>query len=126
MDKISNRRKSNRILYKYKVWQSSNMSHCGCIEKIYRRGNKRNKDFICNNCNNEFSIFRNTIFEKSSTDIRIWFYAINQVLIAKKGISTLQLQRETGVTYKTAWRILNQIRKAMRNDNDKKLFEACV
>lgn len=100
--------------------------YCGCIEKIYRRGNKRNKDFVCNNCNNEFSIFRNTIFEKSSTDIRIWFYAINQVLIAKKGISALQLQRETGVTYKTAWKILNQIRKAMGNDNDKKLFEACV
>lgn len=100
--------------------------YCECIEKIYRRGNKRNKDFICNNCNNKFSIFRNIIFEKSSTNIRICFYAINQVLIVKKGISALQLQRETGITYKTAWRTLNQIRKAMGNDNDKKLFEACV
>lgn len=100
--------------------------HCGCIDKIYRRKDDRRKDFVCNNCNNEFSVFRNTIFEKSSTDLRIWFYAINQFLVAKKGISALQLQRDTGVTYKTAWRILNKIRTAMGNDNVRNLFESCV
>lgn len=54
-----------------------------------------------------------TIFEKSTTALPIWFYAMYQMGSTRCGISAKQIQRETGVTYKTAWRIFNQIRSLL-------------
>src|SRR5436309_12852165 len=54
-----------------------------------------------------------TIFEKSTTPLRIWFQAMYLMGSTRCGISAKQIQRETGVTYKTAWRMFNQIRKLL-------------
>lgn len=99
-------------------------SHCGSM-KVYQR-NKTPKVFDCNDCSNTFSIFKNTIFEKTTTDLRKWMYAIHLFLNGKKGISGLQLKREIGVTYKTAWRMLRQIRFAMGNVKNRETFEAII
>lgn len=99
-------------------------NHCGS-EKVYHR-NKEYKMFDCNGCGRGFSVFKNTIFEHTSTDLQKWFYAIHLFLNAKKGISAKQLQREIGVTYKCAWRILKQIRIAMDDKDNDELYEAIV
>ena len=54
--------------------------------------------------------------EKSSTPLRSWFYAMFLMASTRCGISAKQLERELGVTYKTAWRIFKQIR-SMLTDN---------
>jgi hypothetical protein len=57
-----------------------------------------------------------TIFEKSSTSLRLWFYAMYLMSATRCGISAKQIQRECGVTYKTAWRMFKQIRTLMAED----------
>ena len=100
---------------------------CGCVHrKIYhQRYNHRN--LYCNNCKSEFSALKGTIFEHTHLDIRMWLFAINLVLIARKGISGLQLQRELGMkSYKGAFRMLKLIRAAMGTETHKDAFEAIV
>lgn len=97
-----------------------------CNRKEVKQRKDNQKFYHCNFCNYDFSIFKDTIFEKTSTDLQKWFYAIHLFLNAKKGISAKQLQREIGVTYKTAWRMLHQIRKAMEDKNHDNLYETIV
>lgn len=99
-------------------------NHCGSV-KVYQR-KERVKVFACNDCGNTFSPFKGTIFEKSSTDLRKWMFAIHLFLNGKKGISGLQLMREIGVTYKTAWRMLQQIRLAMGNAEQQAFVDTIV
>ncbi|MHB1313945.1 MAG: IS1595 family transposase [Christensenellales bacterium] len=99
-------------------------NHCGSV-KVYQE-HLRRKVFSCNDCRSTFSPFKGTIFEHSSTDLRKWMYAIHLFLNGKKGISGLQLQREIGVTYKTAWRMLQQIRKAMGNAENQQFVNTIV
>lgn len=58
-----------------------------------------------------------TIFEKSSTPLRLWFYALFLMTHTRGRITIKQLQRELGVTYKTAWRMQKRIHKLMALNN---------
>jgi len=109
-----------QVRYPYGV----HCNHCGSV-KVYQEHGRR-KVFSCNDCRGTFSPFKGTIFEHSSTDLRKWMYAIHLFLNGKKGISGMQLQREIGVTYKTAWRMLQQIRIAMGNATQKEFFDTIV
>lgn len=100
---------------------------CGCVhEKIYHQ--KYNRRFMyCNNCKSEFSALKGTIFENTHLDLRMWLYAMNLVIVARKGVSALQLKRELGIgSYASAWRMLHQIRKAMEKEEYRETFEAIV
>jgi transposase-like protein len=72
--------------------------------------------YACESCGNHIYPLAGTIFEKSTTKLRIWFHAMYLMGSTRCGISAKQIQRETGVTYKTAWRMFKQIRSLMGED----------
>ncbi len=84
---------------------------CQKVTPHYRIANR--KVYSCQNCGTQVSPTAGTIFHKSDTPLRSWFHAIFLMASTKTGISAKQLQRELGVTYKTAWRMFKEIRKLM-------------
>jgi transposase len=73
--------------------------------------------YACDFCGHQVSPMAGTIMEKSATPLKLWFYAMFLMASTRCGISAKQLERELGVTYKTAWRIFKQVR-SMLADND--------
>jgi transposase-like protein len=74
--------------------------------------------YKCRDCRSTFSVTVGTIFEKSQIPLTKWFEAVFLFNSGKKGISSLQLQREIGVTQKTAWFMLSRLRNAVTNRID--------
>lgn len=73
---------------------------------------KRVGFYHCNACNFDFTIRTGTIFERSKIPLNKWLYAMYLLVTARKGISSLQLAKEIGVTQKTAWFMLGRLREA--------------
>ncbi len=89
-------------------------SYCKVDRKHHRIISK--KAWACDYCGTYISPMAGTIFEKSRTPLRLWFYAMYLMSATRCGISAKQIQRECGVTYKTAWRMFKQIRTLMSED----------
>ncbi len=87
---------------------------CGVERKHYRVTGRT--AYACDHCGNHIYPLAGTIFEKSTTSLRTWFYAMYLMGSTRCGVSAKQIQRETGVTYKTAWRMFKQIRTLMSED----------
>jgi len=68
------------------------------------------KCYACAYCGNQIHPLADTIFHKSSTSLKNWFFAIFLFSSSKNGVSGKELERQLGVTYKTAWRMAKQIR----------------
>lgn len=79
---------------------------------------KGRKSYACS-CGYQINPTANTIFHKSDTNLKDWFFAIYLFSASKNGVSAKELQRHLGVTYKTAWRIANKVRFLMKQDSNK-------
>lgn len=88
--------------------------HCG-HGKINRF--KDNKRFRCAKCKKDFTIKTGTVFGESKVSLQKWFVAIYLLSTSNKGISSVQLAKQVGVTQKTAWFMDMRIRKAMKQNN---------
>lgn len=81
----------------------------------------RRQSWTCTSCGLHIHPTAGTIFHKSRTSLHLWFYAIYLITSTRCGISAKQLEREIGVTYKTAWRMMNLIRTKLMAQDDIKL-----
>ena len=79
---------------------------------------KRRQSWTCTGCGHHVHPTAGTIFHKSSTSLHLWFYAMYLMTSTRCGISAKQLERELGVTYKTAWRMFNLIRNDLMDQDD--------
>lgn len=89
---------------------------CGSGERITTR---KDGYYRCNTCKVDFTVRTNTIFERSHVQLHKWLYAMYLLVTSRKGISSMQLSKEIGVTQKTAWFILQRLREACGSDIDK-------
>jgi transposase-like protein len=89
---------------------------CGLGERITKR---KGGFYRCNQCKEDFTVRTGTIFERSHVPLHKWIYAMYLVVTARKGISSMQLAKEIGVTQKTAWFILGRLREACGGDMTK-------
>ena len=88
--------------------------HCKS-EKVYHFSDE--KTHKCGDCRKRFSIKVGTIFEDSKLPLRKWFMAIWLITSHKKGISSVQLSKDIGVTQKSAWFMLHRLRYASKTQS---------
>jgi transposase len=85
---------------------------CGVVDATFHRLAKR-PAYSCAHCGHHIYPCAGTVFQDTRTPLTLWFYAIYLFVTTRHGVSGKELQRQLGVTYKTAWRIGHQIRILM-------------
>lgn len=88
--------------------------HCGHA-KINRFAD--GKRYRCAKCKKDFTIKTGTVFGESKIPLQKWFIAIYLLSVNKKGISSINLANQVGVTQKTAWFMDHRIREALKKNN---------
>ncbi len=96
-------------------------AHCPKCEQEREFGRyatkQQRQSWTCTACGHHLHPTAGSIFHKSSTSLHLWFYAMHLMTSTRCGISAKQLERELGVTYKTAWFMAHRIHEAMRSND---------
>jgi transposase-like protein len=104
-----------------RVWPNGpHCPHCGNADKskITSLKGKAHRAglYQCNECREQFTVTVGTVFERSKIPLTKWLAVLFLLTSSKKGISTHQLHRMIGVSYKSTWFMTHRIRQAMRSD----------
>lgn len=98
------------------VWNGKPVCpHCGGLDRIRPFGKSKPHAYWHADCRSTFTVKTNTVMHSSRVSCQKWAVAIYYLLTARKGISSLQLSKELGVTQKTAWFMLARLREACRS-----------
>jgi transposase len=92
---------------------------CGEVTTFKRyETTQQRQSWTCTQCGHHIHPTAGTIFHKSSTSLHLWFYALYIMASTRCGVAAKQLERELGVTYKTAWRMFHLIRNQLMEQDD--------
>ncbi len=92
-------------------------AHCGSKHVTRLAGKSHRKGLIhCNNCEQPFTVTVGTVMERSKIPLPKWVLGFHLMAASKKGVSSHQLHRMLGITYKSAWFLAMRIREAMGLD----------
>ena len=106
-----------RVYLESRLWPNGvTCPTCAGQERITTR---KGGFYRCNRCKTDFTVRTGTIFERSHVPLHKWVYAMYLVVTARKGISSMQLAKEIGVTQKSAWFMLQRLREACAGKIDK-------
>ncbi len=88
---------------------------CGQLDSVSKLGGKSMGPgwFHCSDCRNKFTVRVGTLYERSHIPLHKWLFATHMVTSSKKGMSSLQLSRMLGLSYKSAWFMVHRIREGM-------------
>jgi transposase-like protein len=105
---------SARLYLESRLWpQGPRCPVCGLGDRITTR---KDGYYRCNQCKEDFTVRTGTIFERSHVPLHKWIYAMYLLVTARKGISSMQLAKEIGITQKSAWFVLGRLREACGDD----------
>ena len=103
---------SARLYLESRLWpRGVRCPVCGQGEHATARKGKAGF-YRCNQCKEDFTVRTGTIFERSHVPLHKWLYAMYLLVTARKGISSMQLSKEIGITQKSAWFVLQRLREA--------------
>ena len=103
-----------RVYMEAKRWHDGAV--CPVCDEAKRITTRKGGYYRCNACKTDFTVRTATIFERSHIPLHKWLYAMYLLVTARKGISSLQLAKQIGVTQKSAWFVLQRLREACGND----------
>lgn len=86
---------------------------CASLDRVTAR---KGGFYRCNPCKLDFTVRTGTIFERSHVPLHKWLYAMYLLVTSRKGLSSMQLSKEIGITQKSAWFVLQRLREACGND----------
>jgi transposase-like protein len=105
---------SARLYLEARLWPNGvKCPICASVERITAR---KDGYYRCNPCSEDFTVRTGTIFERSHVPLHKWLYAMYLLVTARKGISSIQLSKEIGITQKSAWFVLHRLREACGDD----------
>ena len=103
-----------RVYLESRLWPNgATCPTCSSKERITTR---KGGFYRCNQCKLDFTVRTATIFERSHVPLHKWIYAMYLLVTSRKGISSMQLAKEIGITQKSAWFVLQRLREACGND----------
>ena len=86
--------------------------HCGGIDRIAAPPPSKPRHYWCRDCRKHFTATTGTCMHSTKKPLQDWIYAVYSAITARKGVSAMQLSKELGCQYRTAWYMLQRVREA--------------